>query len=102
MRTLLISILLTGLVGFGTANACDDHFGTCEVEDWVYRHEYQVLELDGVTTCSKGIITIRLYENGKFLGVTYGLIDGHAFQAMSISENSPATLEIKYSINTEV
>ena len=101
MRTLLMPILFVGMVGFGTAHACDDHFGTCEVEDWKYSHTMNFLTVEGVTTCDKGRIRIRMYTSGEFVGIANGFVEGHTFEAISMTvDNRPASLEIKYSIET--
>ncbi len=100
MRTLLMPILFIGMVGFGTAHACDDHFGNCEIEDWKYRHAMSFLTIEGVTTCDQGSIRIRMYTSGEFVGIADGYIEGHTFEVISMSvDKKPATLEIKYSID---
>ena len=85
----------------GTAAACDDHHGTCEIEDWRWQSPFAgMLMLDGVTTCDEGMVILRLYEgeDGPFLGIANGFISGHAFQAMASDIPKPSALTIKYSI----
>ena len=68
------------------ALACDDHFGTCEIEDWRWSGPIGgYLTIDGAATCDTGFITIRTYEGdgGRFLGVANGRIRGHAFEAIA-------------------
>ena len=101
-------ILLAGLaliLSSSTAFACDDHVGTCKIEDW--KHTYtgmmKALQIDGVATCDKGRIVMRLYdgdgEGRKFIGVETAFIKGHAFQAIKLQVPPPRNLSIKYSIN---
>ena len=57
--------------------ACDDHHGTCEVEDWIYNYTpmMQSLVVDGVATCDVGEVRLRLCggEGGdRKLGVSKG------------------------------
>ena len=103
MRT-LIPVLLTCLVAFGNANACDDHVETCEVEEWNYSYNSLVdtVHIVGVTTCNEGLIRLRLYENGKLIGIVSGVIMGHTFQAFgSTVERILDTMDIKYNIETD-
>ena len=86
------------------ALACDDHVGTCEIEDW--KHTYtgmmEALVIDGVTTCDSGEIRLRLYDGEgdaqEFVGVETAYIDGHIFKAMLLQVEKPKALSIKYSI----
>ena len=88
------------------ALACDDHAGTCEIEDW--KHTYtavvQALTIDGVATCNTGTIRIRLYDGEgnarKFIGVETAYIEGHIFKAFMLQAEKPQALSIKYSIET--
>ena len=103
MRKLML-ILTAALFGVGVANACDDHHGQCEVEDWRwYSVSGGMVMLEGVTTCNAGQVILRLYqgEGGAFLGVADGFIEGHAFQAMATNLDTPSTVAIKYSIKPE-
>ena len=51
---------LTSSVAF----ACDDHTGTCEIEDWkhTYTAAIQALTIHGVATCDTGEIRLRFYD----------------------------------------
>ena len=103
MRTTLGAIIAATLA-VCTAQACDDHHGTCEIEDWRWQSIMGgTLMIDGVTTCDEGWARLRLYEgeNGPFLGVADGYIVGHTFQALAIGIPKPSTLAIKYSISPE-
>ena len=87
------------------AVACDDHIGTCEIEEWRWRSSPLggYLTIEGVTTCNSGYATIRLYEGdgGRFLGIANGSISGHAVQARAIDVNKATDLAIKYSIEPD-
>ena len=106
MRKILLAGLAFGLASSG-ALACDDHVGKCKVEDW--KHTYtgmmKALQIDGVATCDKGRIVLRLYDGEgdgrKFIGVETAFIEGHAFQAVKLQVAAPRELSIKYSINPE-
>ena len=86
----------------GTAGACDDHHGECSIEDWRWNAVPGTgfVMLDGVATCDKGKVALRLYEGegGKFLGTDTAYIEQHIFQAMLQSIQSPSDIAIKYSI----
>ena len=82
--------------------ACEDHHGTCEIEDWRWNPVpgTDFVMLDGVATCDKGKVALRLYEGdgGKFLGTDTAYIEQHIFQAMVQGIQSPNDIAIKYSI----
>ena len=86
------------------ALACDDHTGTCEIEDW--KHTYtgmmQAIQIDGVATCNAGRIRLRLYDGEgdgrKFIGVESAFIEGHIFTVFKLQVAKPKALFIKYSI----
>ena len=100
MHTALLAItafFLASTVAF----ACDDHTGTCEIEDWRWSGPTGgYLTIDGAATCDAGLITIRVYEGdgGRFLGVANGRIRGHAFEAIATDVKSASAVAIKYSI----
>ena len=82
--------------------------GACEVEDW--RWEYtalmNALQIEGVTTCAKGEMSVRIYEGEgekrKFLAVDNAYIERHVFQSIVTGiEAKPAKLTIKYTIDAE-
>ena len=103
MRTAMGAMMAAALA-VGAAAACDDHHGTCEVEDWRWQSMIAwMLMIDGVTTCNEGRVILRLYEgeDGRFLGVADGYIEGHAFQALATDIPKPSALAIKYSIETQ-
>ncbi len=89
----------------GFANACDDHFGKCEVEDWRSYNSSNFQFIDGVATCDSGYIIIRLYDGSeevqKFIGTARDFIDGHTFKAIAENVEKPESLSIKYSIEPE-
>ena len=84
----LITLIAACLILPGAALACDDHAGTCEIEDW--KHSYtgmmEALIIDGVTTCDTGQIRLRLYDGDgearRLLAVETAYIDGHIFKAL--------------------
>ena len=89
----------------GTALACDDHVGECEIEDWshAYTPAMSALTIDGVATCNSGEVRLRLYDgDGKdreFLAVDTAYIEGHIFKSLTLNVASkPKALSIKYSI----
>ena len=58
------------------AQACDDHHGVCEIEDWRWYSTADYLTVEGVATCDAGRVRIRLYEGEgdqpRFLGIAAG------------------------------
>ena len=103
----LIAAAAAGLLCVGVAQACDDHHGTCEIEDWRWHTAMgNFLMVEGVTTCVKGFIQIRLYDgegdHRQFLGVASGFVSGHVFDAIAENIDSrPQSLSIKYSIDPQ-
>ena len=59
--------------------------------------------MEGVTTCDRGWVRIRLYkgENGPFLGIAEDYFEGHVFEAIATGISSLGTVAIKYSIAAE-
>ena len=88
------------------ALACDDHIGTCEIEDWTHTYigMMEALQIDGVATCDTGEVRLRLYDGEgdarKFIGVETAYIEGHIFTAIKLQIEKPQALAIKYSIDT--
>lgn len=104
----LTAALCVGVLAVGTASACDDHHGTCEVEDWRYWHVAvaRMLGIEGVATCDTGAIRARIYQgpegDQKFIGVAEGLIEGHTFTLTAFAvHEKPAELSLKTSIDPE-
>ena len=103
MRALVMA-LAVGAFSAGTALACDDHHGVCEIEDWAYTYTgmMEALQIDGVATCDTGRIRLRLYDGEgdakKFVGVESAFIEGHIFTAIKLQVAKPTALSIKYSI----
>jgi len=97
MRTVLLTSLL---FIWSISSACDDHYGTCKIEDWKWRKSSPgTLILEGVTSCNEGRIHVRLYRGTSFLGISRGYVRGHTFKLLA--ENMPTnlkTLTIKYAI----
>ena len=86
---------------FGTAVACDDHVGKCELEAWrsAYTPMVKLLVIEGSATCNEGSINTRLYDGEKFIGTADGIIQGHAAYAAAHNiQARPTALTIKYSI----
>ena len=100
MRIALPAITAFCLVSTA-ALACDNHIGTCEIEDWRWSGPIGgYLTIDGAATCDTGRIRLRLYEGegGKFLGVASSSIRGHTFEAIATDVKSASAVAIKYSI----
>ena len=102
----LIAAAAAGLLFAGTAQACDDHHGACEIEDWRwYTTAGTFLQIEGVATYDTGHIRIRLYDGEgdkpKFLGTAEGLVKGHVFDAIGQNIPEPQSLSIKYSIEPQ-
>ena len=102
-KTLLVALALC-LASSG-ALACDDHSGTCEIEDWRSWDSFGTLVIEGVATCDTGFIRIRLYDGEgdgqRFLGTADGFIEGHIFSALATNLDTPNNLSIKYSISPD-
>ena len=99
-----IGAMMAAVLAVGTASACDDHHGACEIEDWRWHSMIAgMLMIDGVTTCNEGRVILRLYEgeDGPFLGIANSYIEGHAFQALANDIPKPSALAIKYSIEPQ-
>ena len=98
----LIAAAAAGLLCAGVAEACDDHHGVCEIEDWRWYSVADYLNIEGVATCDSGRIRIRLYEGegdkAKFIGTADGRIKGHTFEAIGQNIQPPQSVSIKYSI----
>ena len=101
-RAVVSYMTALGLTAAGAAFACDDHYGTCTIEDWRWENSsIGAIFLDGVATCNEGAITLRLYdgEGGEYLGSTTGYINHHVFEAfVDNAYASNNTLSIKYGI----
>ena len=102
MRSALLALAILPLC-LGSALACDDHIGTCEIEDWRWYTTGHYLTVEGSVTCDSGFARIRVYEASgaeqQFLGVAEGVIEGHALTAIATNIEQPQTLSIKYSID---
>ena len=99
----LIQAVAAGLLFAGATQACDNHHGACEIEDWRwYVTAGTFLTIEGVATCDAGRVRIRLYEGEgdkpKFLGTADGRIKGHTFEAIGQNIEPPSSVSIKYSI----
>ena len=82
--------------------------GACEVEDWRWKYTAMMnaLQIEGVTTCAKGKMSVRIYdgegEMRKFLAVDTAYIERHVFQSLVTGiEAKPAKLSIKFTIDAE-
>ena len=104
MRFALLTLAVVPLC-MGSALACDDHVGTCEIEDWRWQNVMGMLSIEASTTCDTGMAHIRLYEDSgaepRFLGVAQGFIQGHALTALATDIDKPQSLSIKYSIDPD-
>ena len=104
MRWALLAFAMVGLCA-GSALACDDHVGACEIEAWRWYSTGHFLTVEGSATCDSGFARIRLYEGSgdeeQFLGVAEGLIEGHALTAIASNIERPQSVSIKYSIDPD-
>ena len=104
MRSALLALAILPLC-LGSALACDDHVGTCEIEDWRWQTAMGMLTIEASTTCDSGLAQIRLYEDSgteaRFLGIAQGFIQGHALSAFATDIDRPKSLSIKYSIDPD-
>ena len=104
MRSILLAFAAVPL-SIGSALVCDDHLGTCEIEDWRWQNAMGMLSIEASTTCDSGLAQIRLYDNGgaepRFLGIAQGFIQGHALTAFATDIDRPKSLSIKYSIDPD-
>lgn len=106
MKILTIAVMaMAGLLNAVPSIACDDHVGKCELEDWRWKESFgNMLEIEGVATCNKGMISIRIYEkegeDETFLGTTTGFINGHVITAVAsdIEYIDPDAIMIRYAI----
>ena len=97
-------IVMAALAVILTAGAAS----ACEVEDWRWKYTAMMnaLQIEGVTTCAKGEMSVRIYdgegEKRKFLAVDTAYIERHVFQSIVTGiEAKPAKLTIKYTIDAE-
>ena len=104
MRSVLLAAAAVPLC-VGSALACDDHVGTCDIEAWRWQNAMGMLTIEGSATCDSGLAHIRLYEESGgeslFLGVAQGIIQGHALTALATDIDRPKSLSIKYSIDPD-
>ena len=104
MRAALLALAILTLYA-GSALACDDHVGTCEIDDWRWYELLDDVVIEGSTTCDSGTAQIRLYgQNGgetQFLGIARAYIEGHAFRASVSNVANPESLSIKYSVDPD-
>lgn len=102
MRTVLLTLTIVPLC-LGSALACDDHVGACEIEAWRWYESLGDVVIEGSATCNTGSAQIRLYEESgddlTFLGIAAGYIEGHALWASVSNVEKPQSLSIKYSID---
>ena len=102
MRRTILTVASATVLWATVAVACDDHVGTCEVEDWRWNTvPGGMLMVDGVATCDDRKIALRFYEGegGRYLAAETAYIENHIFQTLIIGVEKPATLAIKYSID---
>ena len=100
----IVSIMSGILLSFSIAVACDDHVGKCQVDAWrhAFNSRINIITLQGSSTCNRGLIQIRFYDAGKFIGVTNAFIGCHAFETFLMDiHKEPKSLNIKYSIEPE-
>lgn len=101
MRFALLALGIAPL-SLGSALACDDHVGSCQIEDWRWYKLLDDVVIEGSTTCDSGKAQIRLYEESggesRFLGIARAYIEGHALLGSVSDVTDPKSLSIKYSI----
>lgn len=101
MKRLMMAV---ALMAAGAAWACDDHVGECQIEDWRWKVSGTYLTVEGVATCDRGRVYLRMYEGegGAFVAVADGPLKAHAFTVIASGLDSrPTDLAIKYSIEPE-
>lgn len=98
---IFLSALIGVLFSVAVAVACDDHHGKCTLDAWRSSHiaSLSAVKIEGSATCNEGRVNIRLFDEGKFLGVADGYIEGHVLQVYADDmPTKPKALTIKYSI----
>jgi len=100
-------VALALLSGLAVGAAGSAHTDECSIEDWRSRHSAgRTLWIEGATTCEKGRIRIRAYDNSDdasvFIGIAEGVVEGYIFEAyISDISEKPKSVEIKYSIEVQ-
>ena len=102
-KILTMAAAALAFAGAMPVTACDDHHGTCEIEDWRWQSiaVMDAVMLDGVATCNGGWIALRLYEGEGGKGADTAYIEQHVFQAALQGIKNPSDITIKYSIDPE-
>ena len=100
MRTFYAALAAATLaLASASGQACDDHHGECEIEDWrAHSPMPNTLVVEGVTTCDQGKARLRLYDREKFLGVDTAYIEGHTFKTIVLDVAMTDSLVLKASI----
>lgn len=104
-HSLFVLAVSMAFVWPGLAKACDDKGEKCQVEEWRSAHNeiLEILVIEGVSTCDKGRIRIRVYDTSedkpKFIGTSAGRIRNHTFRE-NITEfpKKPASMSIKFNV----
>ena len=103
-RIALAVVLVIG--SFGIARACDDHVGTCQIDDWRSYQQLNYLNIEGVATCDSGKVNLRIYDgdgdNARFIATTYAYIEGHSFHAIATNIEEPlSNITLRYSVEPD-
>ena len=107
MRMVLIAALATTVfcLASSPALADDNHADGCLIEEWRadYDSVLRLLTVEGVATCHRGHLSMRLYdgkgENRTFLGVGRTVIMGYVFEAFEQLSAKPNDLSITFIIS---
>lgn len=104
MKGVAVAAALAISVASGAAVAGTAHASECQVEEWRadYDATFRALTVEGVATCERGEISLRLYdgkgENRTFLGVGYTYILNYVFEARESLDALPDDLQIMFII----
>ena len=92
IATLAVLIMIGGTISAGA----------CQIEAWRWNYIDLVegIDIEGTTTCEKGEIIIRAYdESREFVGTYTDLFEGYAFVAyINHVPRAPKSLAIKHTI----
>ena len=101
MKTILLATALVFCLTLSPARAAD----ACLIEEWRADYEpyLKMLTVEGVATCDKAKLSMRLYdgkgENRKFLGVGRTVIVGYVFEIVEQLRVKPKDLSITFIIS---
>jgi hypothetical protein len=73
----------------------------CKVENWASSMRGSHLFISGATSCAKGRIDYRLYDDADFVASGFSYFQGFAFQAYADTGAPAGKLSIKYTIEAQ-